>query len=1215
MVILALGTFLSGLALFVLNVTFLCLAATGVFDVSVSFQWLICVETGAAACVAVGVAFSAVEVRKDPDQNDNLDSAADLFACTHVSPIRIVESPVGEDEERPPDLDMDSEKMASQSEAPEFPVELMLPLSIPCTPQTESDGISDEASAKRIVDSRSIEKRSPVLEVPEGGPDSDMFRASRVTATNPLAGRSPQAPSRKWVRRATMSFDATLETSQTPTSSRSETFTSRVDKSSIAKAEQSHYRAKRLQSFAAVLKVAAEENAMAANLCTTTDEWELTPPIQEEDLESIFGSELEVHPVEFDPYKLCFNDPADEVTFREQYTRFRILNSESLMLVTVVIVVLGVISYFASGVPEATAVFCTLPPLVVGVVVLRGHDTPTFAHILQLVVIVVSLASKVCLEIEHHDHISYRTAGPVVHMSFSAIIVSLILKPLFWWGVLDMGLILSGTAVICGFMQHHIDEFTWEETLGTMLLTTITCLLCLAILYKIEYSQRFTYSSCLLLSHVVSRCKEERKRTQRLIQNCLPKRVTDTLLLSKNEWVGVCAQVHKGLVIVTDLVNFTTICSEMSAGRVINILNRIYSNCDFYAERYGVEKVKTLGDAWIAALHPVTAGSREQYTAIAMVALSICKCVPMIQENFSMRVGIGEGKMLAMVAGKVRAQYEVIGDALVEATLMESTGLPSCVQVSESVASQLESSFSLERHEPIGNGSGIFLAHPLVKPLPVRTPSVISAVTSSSLHSASKPSWSSRLLSSVLGSNFSLPASSVPAQDLHLGGALNHLSRSTFRNLDGSLRDKLYEHEPLSLQQSGVSFSCEVTERRYRDTMEVQFGTFAAYCSLVAGGIAVTAGCVAMRIEHEGLWIVWVMVGCVAMLAIPWALKASLRHTLLFYAWVLSIYSGVSCGLYKYIVVDETAGNIGIAAQVALLLGLHPTLCVTVKVAGISATVVAHALVFYIEQDRTNIVMPAIAFLLLEGSGVLASLANERSSRSAWLEEQRILIERDAIDKSVNTAERMLLNSIPPEVLQQLGRGEKSVVHNVDSATVGFIQFQDVVSVTNDSQASPSDLVDRLNSLLRVVDDLLMKTPDVVKLKNIPYVVVSGCTSPTAVNHAQQVTEFCISALQVASSFPYGKVPTRAGVHTGKLSAGLLGTSNFAYDIFGDSVNIAARFSTSAPIGTIQVSHETRYRLPSLPFVSRGKTMLKGKGLVQSFLYIPEGEEGVVDDE
>ena len=223
--------------------------------------------------------------------------------------------------------------------------------------------------------------------------------------------------------------------------------------------------------------------------------------------------------------------------------------------------------------------------------------------------------------------------------------------------------------------------------------------------------------------------------------------------------------------------------------------------------------------------------------------------------------------------------------------------------------------------------------------------------------------------------------------------------------------------------------------------------------------------------------------------------------------------------------------------------------------------------------------------------GELEKAREELAEQTEELEEQQ---ERN---------ERLLLNVLPSSIAERLKEGEEGIAESFPEVTV---LFADIVGFTEMSaQVGARQVVDILNEVFGRLDELATKHK-LEKIKTIGdcYMVVGGVPDRSA-THAQQIAEFALDMQDVLQSYNEGSgqhLSMRTGIHTGTVVAGIVGTTKFAYDLWGDVVNIASRMESSGTPGEIQISDAVRIRLQDdYSFEDRGEVDLKGKGRMHTW--------------
>jgi class 3 adenylate cyclase len=220
----------------------------------------------------------------------------------------------------------------------------------------------------------------------------------------------------------------------------------------------------------------------------------------------------------------------------------------------------------------------------------------------------------------------------------------------------------------------------------------------------------------LLLQYAVRARDEAFARSEALLLNVLPRAIAQRL---KRE-PGVIAETHDDVtVLFADIVDFTPFVERTEPTRVVSVLNEIFTAFDGLAQAHGLEKIKTIGDAYM-----VVAGlpdpRPDHATAIAEMAFAMRdefarRCAP-LGLDLSIRIGIASGPVIAGVIGTHKFTYDLWGDTVNTASRMESHGLANRIQVSETTYRHLCDQYVLEdRGEVDVKGKGRVRAYLLVE--------------------------------------------------------------------------------------------------------------------------------------------------------------------------------------------------------------------------------------------------------------------------------------------------------------------------------------------------------------------------------------------------------------------------------------------------------------------------------------------------------------------
>jgi class 3 adenylate cyclase len=190
--------------------------------------------------------------------------------------------------------------------------------------------------------------------------------------------------------------------------------------------------------------------------------------------------------------------------------------------------------------------------------------------------------------------------------------------------------------------------------------------------------------------------EQKNRENEALLLNILPSEIGTRLKGGEQEIADNFADVT---VLFGDIVGFTVLSSHTSAKRIVEILNGIFSLFDRDAHELGIEKIKTIGDCYMAVCglpHPFS----DHADRMARMALRMLEVTRQYNKekgtNLQLRIGINSGPVVAGVIGKSKFIYDLWGDTVNLASRMESAGVPGEIQVTRSVYERLKGKFEFE---------------------------------------------------------------------------------------------------------------------------------------------------------------------------------------------------------------------------------------------------------------------------------------------------------------------------------------------------------------------------------------------------------------------------------------------------------------------------------------------------------------------------------------
>lgn len=207
----------------------------------------------------------------------------------------------------------------------------------------------------------------------------------------------------------------------------------------------------------------------------------------------------------------------------------------------------------------------------------------------------------------------------------------------------------------------------------------------------------------LMIRHLQQQLQEknaslqiEKEKSDRLLLNILPAVVAEKL---KQYQGSLAEQFDEVTILFADIVGFTALSSRMRPIELVALLNHIFSTFDRLADRHGLEKIKTIGDAYMV-VSGVPLPRSDGAEAIAKMALEmqaeIQKFHGKNEQSFQLRIGINTGSVVAGVIGIKKFSYDLWGDAVNVASRMESTGLPGKIQVTQETYQRLKERYHFE---------------------------------------------------------------------------------------------------------------------------------------------------------------------------------------------------------------------------------------------------------------------------------------------------------------------------------------------------------------------------------------------------------------------------------------------------------------------------------------------------------------------------------------
>ena len=206
----------------------------------------------------------------------------------------------------------------------------------------------------------------------------------------------------------------------------------------------------------------------------------------------------------------------------------------------------------------------------------------------------------------------------------------------------------------------------------------------------------FAYYERRVVTAAEQKAEREWQRAETLLLNVLPAEIAARLKRDPRSIADGFAEVT---VLFADIAGFTRLAHHMPPAQVVALLNEVFSKFDTLAELHGLEKIKTIGDAYMVAAglpRPQT----DHAQAIANMALDMLRVIEQFQppggQRLGMRIGVHSGPVVAGVIGKKKFTYDLWGDTVNVASRMESHGEVGAIQISQATYERLGDGYVLE---------------------------------------------------------------------------------------------------------------------------------------------------------------------------------------------------------------------------------------------------------------------------------------------------------------------------------------------------------------------------------------------------------------------------------------------------------------------------------------------------------------------------------------
>ncbi|MBS2019914.1 MAG: hypothetical protein JST00_44030 [Deltaproteobacteria bacterium] len=214
---------------------------------------------------------------------------------------------------------------------------------------------------------------------------------------------------------------------------------------------------------------------------------------------------------------------------------------------------------------------------------------------------------------------------------------------------------------------------------------------------QLEIQGRLAFVQRRVIREQMAALDIERHRSESLLLNILPRRIAERLKNDPDKTIA--ERFQSATVLFSDIVGFTELSARLAPDEIVRRLDEVFSRFDGIADQLQLEKIKTIGDAYMVC-GGVPARRSDHAEAVCEMALQMRDCLDelatKLEEPVNVRIGVHTGPVVAGVIGRKKFIYDVWGDTVNTASRMESHSVPGKIQVSEATYELTKDKFEFE---------------------------------------------------------------------------------------------------------------------------------------------------------------------------------------------------------------------------------------------------------------------------------------------------------------------------------------------------------------------------------------------------------------------------------------------------------------------------------------------------------------------------------------
>lgn len=830
---------------------------------------------------------------------------------------------------------------------------------------------------------------------------------------------------------------------------------------------------------------------------------------------------------------------------------------------------------------------------------------------------------------------------PQAGFSSATILVMVLICRLKFWISLVSCSFITVTHLILSIIYSH-DKYPPQAIIAYPFGIIATSSICLYCSYYMDTMMRRAFLNNNIMTLEEQKLIELRARVDSLLNNIFPPVLRQKIQDLKQEKedgadeMGMICDEHNDVtVLMADIVGFTSLSSRVSPQQLVEMLNTVFTMFDEIVDDLGMEKIRTLGDAYLCVSNMTYKKHNHQDLAVN-AARQMINTLPKLNEQFkldpplALRIGIASGPVISGVTGLSKWNYDIFGRTVMDAFNMEASSEPLCITITDHMFKSLKE-----------------CANFFVPISPGRTDAytcVVNGNTNDMMRAAIKPTVSNKSRKSRV--SVSIAEDQNVARDLiansefyqaqqreamqqtrrYSNDRLNikDLTRSDseFRNIINRAQNELFLFKQRKILRI-LRFADKDLERQYSDKIATnsQVYTFRlTLVSIIPFVLWTLSDVMSSRFPLKDMPnAIWITDAILIVMAAAFAMFC--KSSLFLKPFAIPINALYVCA----------AGCILAAQQyidpVTVYHAYHPYLITFIcfqyirmkQVLSVASgmVVVIVSLAIFVLSRFTGAITQGDNFTHLVLYGTIVFMAGatnyllELGLRREFLSDLILKKSLEEQDAGSRRAKLLLYNIIPRQIAYKLNQNKTgNVVDFFPNATMGFATL-----LIGDLASHPMEMFMVLNDIFTIFDKLVLDQEcEKIKTINTTYMVVSGLPKERS-DHAQNALRLIVRMFDALDGYlcPYKNPRTgepyqirlRVGVACGPVVAGVIGKAKYSYDCWSDVTNTASRMESNGIEGYIQTT-STVFELAHEQFPDlrrRDEIMhIKGKGTMETFL-------------